>query len=74
MVPVIMTPEKTIDQIENGGWDSFPDYRVYRAWTSDMIRKKLKNRDQVQIDSVRRSFCPYEAGRHTAGDCTADPM
>ena len=50
------TREKTIDQIENRIQDSFPDYRVYRAWTSDMIRKKLKNRDQVQIDSVEEAF------------------
>ena len=50
------TREKTIDQIENKIQEQFSDCQIYRAWTSDMIRRKLKNRDHVQIDSVEEAF------------------
>ena len=50
------TREKTIDQIENRIQDSFPDYRVYRAWTSKMIIRKLKERDGVTIHTVKEAM------------------
>lgn len=36
------TREKTIDQIEAYLGQSFPDRKVYRAWTSGMIIQKLR--------------------------------
>ena len=38
------TREKTIDAIENEIKNSFPDYTIYRAFTSTMIIKKLLKR------------------------------
>ena len=38
------TRERTIDRIEAKLQESYPDRRIYRAWTSDMIRKKLEKR------------------------------
>ena len=50
------TREKTIDRIENRLQESYPAYRLYRAWTSDMIRRKLEKRDQIHIESVQEAF------------------
>lgn len=50
------TREKTIDQIEKKIQISFPDYRMYHAWTSDIIRRKLERRDHIHIDSVEEAF------------------
>ncbi|MDO4344273.1 MAG: sirohydrochlorin cobaltochelatase [Eubacteriales bacterium] len=44
--------EKNIDRIEEEIRRSFPERRVYRAWTSGMIRKKLRERDGIAIDDV----------------------
>lgn len=46
------TRKKTIDKIEEDLAASFPDRRLYRAWTSKMIIKKLKNRDNIIVDTV----------------------
>lgn len=46
------TRKKTIDQIEADLCAVFPDHRFYRAWTSKMIIKKLKNRDNIIVDTV----------------------
>ncbi len=46
------TREKTIDAIEKELKEAFPDRRLYRAWTSRMIIKKLEKRDGVRIDTV----------------------
>ena len=46
------TREKTIDVIEEDIRRAFPDYRLYRAWTSGMIIRKLQKRDGVHIDTV----------------------
>lgn len=46
------TREKTIDRIEEDIRQACPEYTVYRAWTSKMIIRKLKNRDGVHIDTV----------------------
>lgn len=40
------TRKLTIDKIEERIRSEFPDYDVFRAFTSEMIIKKLKNRDQ----------------------------
>ena len=37
------TREKTIDRIEAYLAGAFPDRRVYRAWTSGMIIRKLRS-------------------------------
>ena len=50
------TREKTIDRIENKLQEAYPTYRIYRAWTSDMIRKKLEKRDHVHIESVQEAL------------------
>ena len=50
------TREKTIDRIEARLQESYPNCRIYRAWTSDTIRKKLEGRDAVHIDSVQEAF------------------
>lgn len=46
------TCEKTIVQIEQDIQNAFPDYTIYRAWTSKMIIKKLKKRDGIYIPTV----------------------
>lgn len=46
------TRRKTIDAIETDLREAFPDYTLYRAWTSGMIIRKLKKRDGTVIDTV----------------------
>lgn len=46
------TRKKTIEAIEEKIREEFSDYPVYRAWTSGMIIKKLKERDNLEIDTV----------------------
>lgn len=46
------TREKTIDVIEEDIRNAYSEDRVYRAWTSGMIIRKLKKRDGVRIDTV----------------------
>ena len=50
------TREKTIDVIEQELAKACQDHQLYRAWTSRMIIRKLKERDQVQIDTVKEAF------------------
>lgn len=50
------TRQKTIDQIENNIQKAHPDAAVYRAWTSKMILKKLKNRDGIHIPNVKEAM------------------
>ncbi len=45
------TREKTIDVCENKIKESFEGYDFFRAYTSRMILKKLKDRDQIFIDN-----------------------
>ena len=42
------TREKTIDQIEKDLAAAFPDYQMYRAWTSTIIIAKILRRDGVK--------------------------
>lgn len=44
--------EKTIDKIEDDFRQAFPDYSIYRAWTSKMIIRKILKRDGVRIMTV----------------------
>ncbi|KIR01800.1 Sirohydrochlorin cobaltochelatase CbiK [Lachnospiraceae bacterium TWA4] len=46
------TRKKTIDVIEESVRSSYPGYKVYRAWTSKMIIRKLQKRDDVHIFTV----------------------
>lgn len=46
------TRVKTIDRLETDLTAAFPERILYRAWTSSMIRKKLKERDRITIFSV----------------------
>lgn len=46
------TREKTIDKIEEEIQAAYPDYQVYRAWTSRMIIAKLLRRDGIRIPTV----------------------
>ena len=50
------TRKVTIDAIERDMQEAFPDYSLYRAWTSKMIIKKLKNRDNVHVFTVRKAM------------------
>lgn len=50
------TRKKTIDKIEEEIQQAFPDHKVYRAWTSRMIIRKLKNRDGLVIDTVEEAM------------------
>lgn len=50
------TREKTIDAIERTIQETFPDRQVYRAWTSSMVIRKLKERDGYQVDTVERAM------------------
>lgn len=46
------TREKTIDRIEEEIGRAYPEYALYRAWTSKMIIAKLKRRDGISIPAV----------------------
>lgn len=43
---------RSIESIENRIKEAFPEYQIYRAWTSNKIRAILKKRDQIGIDSI----------------------
>ena len=45
-----------IEQIEARIRDAFPSYSIYRAWTSDRIRKKLQEQRQLHICSVTEAL------------------
>ncbi len=50
------TREKTIDRIEQRIAESYPDWQVYRAWTSKMIMAKLLRRDGIKICNVTEAM------------------
>ena len=58
------TMEKTIDVIEKEIAEKFVDCRVYRAFTSRMIIRKLKRTGVMEIDTVK------EAVKRMASDAT----
>ncbi len=55
------TRKKTIDAIETAIEKAFPDYRIYRAWTSKMIMKKLLKRDGIKIHNVKEAMAQMAA-------------
>lgn len=50
------TLEKNIDKIEQQIADTFPDYRVYRAFTSQMILRKLKKTENLHFHTVKEAM------------------
>lgn len=50
------TREVTIDAIERDMQGAFPGYKLYRAWTSKMIIKKLKTRDNIHVNTVKEAM------------------
>ena len=53
--------EVTIGAIEQAIADANPDYEVRRAFTSQIIIDKLKERDGIEIDNVEEAFERLEA-------------
>ena len=47
---------KTIDKIEEEILDKYPEYEVYRAWTSEIIRRKIEKRDGIHTFSVKEAL------------------
>lgn len=50
------TREKTIDVIERDIEKAYPDYKIYRAWTSKVIINKIKKRDGLKINTVKQAM------------------
>ena len=50
------TRRRTIEAIENDLQRAFPDRRLYRAWTSGMIRRKLEKAEGLRILSVAETL------------------
>lgn len=50
------TRAKTIDVIEQTIQEAFPDRQVYRAWTSGVVIRRLKERDGYEVDTVERAM------------------
>ena len=48
--------EVTIGAIENAIADAYPEYEVRRAFTSQIIIDKLKERDNLEIDNVEEAL------------------
>ena len=46
------TCAKTIEAIENDIREAYPQYALYRGWSSGKIRRKLKNTMGIEIFSV----------------------
>lgn len=50
------TLEKNIDKIEQQVADTFPEYRVYRAFTSQMILRKLRKTENLHFNTVKEAM------------------
>ena len=50
------TRKKTIDVIENDIREAFNDSIFIRAWTSDIIRAKLKRRENLHINDIKEAL------------------
>lgn len=50
------TREKTIDKLEQDLQAAFPEYSLYRAWTSKIIIKKVMKRDNIKINTVTEAM------------------
>ncbi len=53
---VAETRKKTIEAIEADLAAAFPDRRAYRAWTSGIIRRKLRSSGELAVDSVEEAM------------------
>lgn len=57
------TLEKTIEKAEKQIRDKFSEYDIYRAFTSHMIIKKLKEKYEIFVDTPEEMLGKlYEAG------------
>lgn len=52
----IKSKEKTIDKILGDVTNTFPDYNIYQAWTSKVIIRILKERDNVHIPTIEEAM------------------
>ena len=50
------TSQLTTDAIEDSMRQAFPEYPAYRALTSNMIIRKLKNRDNIIVPTVKEAM------------------
>lgn len=50
------TREKNIKAIEDDIQNRYPDYKIYRAFTSNMIIKKVHKRDGIKINTVAEAL------------------
>lgn len=50
------TRKRTITAIEEDIAAAYPDYRIYRAWTSKMIMKKLLRTENIKIFNVKEAM------------------
>ena len=50
------TMEKTIQAMEEDIAETFPEYKIYRAFTSRMILRKLKREEGIAIDTVEEAL------------------
>ena len=55
------TRKKTIEQIESDLHHAFPEYPLYRAWTSPRIRAKLQQRDGIHIMDIDEAMTQLKA-------------
>ena len=55
------TRKKTIEQIEADLHHAFPEYPLYRAWTSPRIRAKLQKRDGIHIMDIDEAMTQLKA-------------
>lgn len=50
------TRKVTIEAIEQDIANAYPNYKLYRAWTSKMILAKIKKRDNLHINNVKEAM------------------
>ncbi len=53
---VAETRKKTIEAIEGDLAAAFPERKAYRAWTSSIIRRKLRSSGELNVDSVEEAL------------------
>ncbi|MDY2959776.1 MAG: sirohydrochlorin cobaltochelatase [Hornefia sp.] len=51
----VETGKLTLDKIEADLADAFPDRKFYKAWTSKMILKKIRERDGIELDHIQQA-------------------
>ena len=50
------TRQRTIDQIEKDIRNNYPEYLIYRAFTSKMVIRTLQQRDRIKILTVSEAM------------------